>query len=85
MPMKNPKDNIGNRTRDFPICNEVPQQTGSPRAANGVAGCTILTLWASVLGDTTVCSLVKMHRTSTEPATSINTDKTDIYVLMKSP
>jgi len=61
--MKNPKDTIGNRTRDFPICNEVPEQIGPPRAPNGVAGCTTLTLKAAVLGDTTACILVTMHRT----------------------
>jgi len=32
MPMKNPNDTIGNRTRDLPACSAVPQPTASPRA-----------------------------------------------------
>jgi hypothetical protein len=30
--MKNSSDNIGNRTRERPVCNAVPQLTASPRA-----------------------------------------------------
>jgi hypothetical protein len=59
--MKNPIDTIGNRTRDLPVCNAVPGRTGPPRAPNGVAGGTTPTLWASVLADTTLCSLVEMN------------------------
>jgi len=29
--MKNPKDTIGNRTRDLPACSAVPQPTAPPR------------------------------------------------------
>ena len=60
MSMKNPNDTIVNQTRDLPVCNEVPQQTGPPRGPNGVAGCT--TLRASIVGDKTVCRLVEMRR-----------------------
>jgi len=28
--MKNPNHPIGNRTRDFPVCNQVPQLTALP-------------------------------------------------------
>jgi hypothetical protein len=31
MSMKNTKDTIGNRTRDLPTCNAVPQPTAPPR------------------------------------------------------
>jgi len=31
--MKNLNDIIGNRTRDLPACNPVPQPTAPPRAA----------------------------------------------------
>ena len=30
--MKNSSDNIGNRTRDLPVCSAVPQLTAPPRA-----------------------------------------------------
>ena len=32
MSMKNSSDNVGNRTRDVPACNAVPQPTAPPRA-----------------------------------------------------
>ena len=32
--MKNSNENIGNRTRDLPACNAVPQPTASPRDPN---------------------------------------------------
>jgi len=32
MPMQNSNDPIGNRTRDLPACNAVPQPTALPRA-----------------------------------------------------
>ena len=32
MSMKNSNDTIGNRARDLPTCNAVPQQTAPPRA-----------------------------------------------------
>jgi hypothetical protein len=32
MSMKNSNDNIGNRTRDLPVCSAVPQPTAPPRA-----------------------------------------------------
>jgi len=32
MSMKKSIDNIGNRTRDFPVCSEVPQPSALPRA-----------------------------------------------------
>jgi hypothetical protein len=32
MSMINSSDTIGNRTRDVPTCNAVPQSTASPRA-----------------------------------------------------
>jgi len=32
MSMKNSNDNIGNRTRNLPVCSAVPQPTASPRA-----------------------------------------------------
>jgi hypothetical protein len=32
MSMKNTSDTIGNRTRDFPACNAMPQPTALPRA-----------------------------------------------------
>ena len=32
MSMKNSNDNIGNRTRDLPACNAVPQPTAPPAA-----------------------------------------------------
>jgi len=31
MSMKNPNDNIGNRTRDLPVCSAVPQPNAPPR------------------------------------------------------
>jgi hypothetical protein len=34
--MKNSKETIGNRTRDLPVCNAVPQPTSSARAPNDV-------------------------------------------------
>ena len=30
MPTKNSSDNIGNRTRDLPVCSAVPQPTAPP-------------------------------------------------------
>jgi hypothetical protein len=32
MSMKNSSDSIGNRTRDLPACNTVPQPNATPRA-----------------------------------------------------
>jgi hypothetical protein len=36
MSMKNFNDNIGNRTRDLPNCNSVPQPTALLRAPNNM-------------------------------------------------
>ena len=36
MPMKNPNDGIGNRTRDLPTCSAVPQPNAIPRASQKV-------------------------------------------------
>ena len=35
MSTKNSNDTIGNRTRDLPACNAVPQPTAPPRAFHG--------------------------------------------------
>jgi hypothetical protein len=35
MSMKNPKDTIGNQTRDLPTCSAVPQPTALPAACPG--------------------------------------------------
>ena len=39
--MKNSNDIIGNRTRDLPACNAVPQSTAPPRASGNVRVCVL--------------------------------------------
>jgi len=46
--MKNSNDTIGNRTRDLPTCNAVPQPTALPRAPLGEL--TLFKSWSSKLG-----------------------------------
>ena len=42
MSMKKSNDNIGNRTRDLPVCSAVPQSSAPPRVLQEVVGEQIL-------------------------------------------
>jgi hypothetical protein len=39
--MKKSNDTIGNRTRDLPACNAVPQPTAPPRALTAMGNCLL--------------------------------------------